>query len=506
MESLVYSRAFSTIEIVIALAIISCTVGSMALISYEGQSILLSGTMHNQAIVHAETMLENAQVAAHADERSLANLATSSDGVFTSTLTIGDSSYDPYAVRLATTKVSWSDRGGALQTVTMVSALTDYMNALSYDTCGALGGNWAHASINNHKISIGDLLPPTQPAGHTYSTSNPVTSVDVYRGIMSIAVGTTSNKLNDSFFVVDVQDPNNWIYKGGIDTNSSSIDGLENIASNGSYVFAANGHAANFKTCHTSASCAQLQVLAITNPVNPTVVANFTIPTSSTPFLNGSGGQAVGKTIILIGGYVYLGLTKSAGGPEFNIIDVHDPLHPRWVGGYVVGAGVSDIDVRRGYAYIATDSSTHELLILDVNDPTNPTLVSQYNVYDNKGWGNGSSVNVIGTTTYLGLTFAAGAPDLYTLNTIDRSTPMVISTATASSSIIGMIVRPQYAFLLTTTGQSLQVDSDLLQIAPHRVATIALPGNGRAIDCEQNTLYVGSSASGGFISDIHAGL
>jgi hypothetical protein len=506
MEQIMHSRAFATLEIVIALAIISFTVGSITLLSYEGQSALLSGDIHDEAIARAETLLENARVDAHTDERYTTDVSTSSDGTISSSLTIGDSVYDPYAVRLASAHVWWKDRMGATQSITIASMLTDYMNAQAYDTCGALGGDWTHVAINNHSIRAGALLPATPPTGHTYSIANPVTSIDVYRGIMSVAIGTTSNKLNDSFFVFDIHDPNNWIFKGGADTNSASIDGIESIASNGSYVFAANGHTANFKTCHTSASCAQLQVIDITKPTGPSVVANLTIPTSTAPFLNGSGGQAVGKTITVIGNYAYLGLTKSASGPEFNIIDVHDPIHPVWVGGYAVGAGVSSIDVRRGYASIATDSSTHELLILDVRDPANPIFQSAYNVYDNKGWGNGSSVFVIGTTTYLGLTFAAGAPDLYTLNTIDRSIPKVISTATASSSIIGLIVRPKNAFLLTTSGQTLQVDSGLDQVAPQRINTIALPGNGRTIDCEQNTLYVGSNGNGGFISDIHAGL
>lgn len=493
-------RGFATLEIVIALGIISFTVGSIALLGYEGRSSLLGGSLQDEALIRAQTLIENSRASTHSDSRLLSDVASSSDGIFTSSLTTGDSSYDSYMVHTATARVAWSDRFHTDHQSVLTTAMTDYMNAGAYDTCAALGGDWTTPTIENHQVVPGGMLSNTPPAGHTFSTRNSVSSVDVYRGIMSVTIATTSAKSNDSFFTIDVHSDHAWKYLGGIDTNNASIDGLESIAGNGYYVFAANGHTANWSTCKTGPSCAQLQVIDISAPSQPRVVANFTIPTSTTPFVTGLGGQAVGKSITLIGNYVYLGLTKSATGPEFNIIDVHDPLHPVWVGGYTVGAGVSAIDVRRGFAYVASDSATHELLILDVHNPASPVLAGSYNVYDSRGWGNGNSVYSIGTSTYLGLTFAAGAPDLYVLDTFNRSTPTKVSTSKISSTIAGLIARSTRAFLLTTTAQSLYVFAVSNAQTLTLTNTIALPGVGRVMDCERNTLYIGSNATSGVIT------
>ena len=491
------TEGFITIEIVIALAILTLTIGGLAQLLDMSQSSGARTSLKQEALSRAEILLEQARSEAQADSRLLHGYSIHDD-VFDESIIIGDAIVDPYLVRSVTAHVSWP-WGVATDTISLSIATTDYQNASSFDTCGSLDGDWFHTTVSTHSIVSGSLLPGTSPSGHTFSVTNPVAGLDIYRGVLVVGVATTSIKTNDTLFVFDAI---HWTYLGSVDTNSASIDGTSAVVHNGSYAFVANPHTANFRTCRAGPSCSQMQVVDIRDPHNPAVVSNVLIATSSGPMVAGSGGQAVGKSIVLIGTTIYLGLTKTSTGPEFNVFDVSNPLLPVWLGGYRIGAGVSAIDVRNGYAYIATDSSQQELLILDVRDPRNPTLVGSYNVSDLIGWGNGNSVYTLGTTTYLGLTFAAGAPDVYVLSSLNRLVPFGLSTTTASSTVAGMVARVGKLFVLNTTAGLVQLFDTSVITSPIRVVQYPIPGQGRVLDCERNTLYVGSTATSGTVTTL----
>lgn len=489
-------RAFITIELVFALAIMALTVGALADIAGVATQGHGRSSVRYEALSHAHMALASLREDAQIDER-LVHGSDTHDGIFDTSITIGDAPDDPYTEHTATAHVSWTnDFGTSSQDLTTI--ITDYQNAQSFDTCGSLDGDWTHAQHLSHALVAGDLLPNTPPSGHLFGTQNPLGGLDVYRGIAIAGLSSKSAKTNDSLFLFDTH---SWTYLGSINTNGASVDGTAGVVQNGSYVFVANPHSANFKTCRVGPSCAQVQVVDIRDPHVPTVVANTLLATSSGAMVMGNNGQAVGKSIALAGTTLYLGLTKSATGPEFNMFDVSSATQPVWRGGYTVGAGVSAIDVRGGYAYIATDSSSHELVILDVRDPADPVLIGSYNVTDGIGWGSGNSVYVMGTTTYLGLTYAAGMPDLYVLSSLDRLTPFDLSTATASSTIAGIIARVGHVFVLNTTAQKLQL-FDTTGALPVQQGSFTLAGQGKVLDCERNTLYIGSTASNGTIDTL----
>ena len=99
-----------------------------------------------------------------------------------------------------------------------------------------------------------------------------------------------------------------------IDNDIKVNSGLMAVAvassTSGSYAYVASA---------SSFARGQLQIIDISNPASPAVVATYTIPTS----VVSTAGS--GNAIFYKDGYVYLGLTKtSADGSEFNIIDVKD--------------------------------------------------------------------------------------------------------------------------------------------------------------------------------------
>ena len=193
-------------------------------------------------------------------------------------------------------------------------------------------------------------------------------------------------------------------------------------------------------------------------------------------------------------GYVYLGLSKTATGPEFNIIDVHDANNLKWIGGYRIGASINQIYVRAGYAYLTDDDKSRELVVLDVHNPANPTLASTFDPTGTLGYEVGKSLYTRGDILFTGMSFAFASPELYVLNIAHPYGTTRIASSIIGSSVMGIFARDSLLFVLTSTiKQFMMLDiSDLASIKPYGSPTI-LPGSGASLDCEGNYFFVGSN-------------
>ena len=121
-------------------------------------------------------------------------------------------------------------------------------------------------------------------------------------------------------------------------------------------------------------SSSGLHILNVSNPLNPTQAGVFSPP-----------GPAFGVDVV--GNYAYL-----VDG-DLHILDVTDPSTPNEVGFYPTVSAV-DVEVREGYAFIATDSLG--LFLIDVSDPVVPVAASYFSSI-----GRPQDVEVNGNYVYL---------------------------------------------------------------------------------------------------------
>ncbi len=507
-----YRTGFVTLEIIIALAIVTCSLSAITLLSFGGQSILTDNHTTLDALSRAEAMLAQSRARAQKDFKLL-NATSTNDGRYATTLAV--SQHDFFSKEITAT-VAWDTNTFRPQHTTMKEIVTDFENFGDDDTCDSnLTGDWSHPHVFNAETDFATLVG--NPS-HIYSISD----VDAYLNRLYVTVDKTSSATDPTFFIFDLSDPTNPHETGSLDNSPTTISGINTVtiasSSTGAFAYATNAVASNFSTCTPAKNCSQLQVINISSPTEPAIIFNFEIPTSTAPFVTGSGGKAVGQSIFYKNGYVYLGLSKTATGPEFNIIDVHNPLHPHWVGGYVIGYSVNDIVVRNNYAYLAhtTDSSAgiqEQLTVLDVSDPTHPYRVSGF--YDTAGvFNSGKTVAVIGNTLYLGRLASKtlpgptdSIPEFYAL---DISNPQAIPhTATGTTSLAtpeslhDVTVRDWLAFFVTTSQFEIWNITDPAHTLPF--AALTIPNGGATTpsgDCEKNNFFIGSNdASGkGFLS------
>ncbi len=484
---------FATLEILIAFAIIILCLGAVIMVTFSNQSLTIDTQISNEAHTKAQKALEDARANSRFDfDLVNSSSTTETSGSLTYTKTLDVTQTDYFTKKVIST-VTWQTAGRTLSTV-LTTLLTNPDAVDGGSTCSSvLSGNWKNPSITSYEFGKDLLGDP--------SSGFPITAVDVYKGKLFVSVNNSNGNNNPTFFVFSLANPVLPLFVTSIDTDPSVKTGLNAMRATDSYVYAANAKQSNFSSC-SSGSCGQLQVISVSGGT-PSVVSTFKIPG-----VTGTAGQAIGTSIFYKDNYVYLGLAKSASGPEFNIIDVTNPAAPVYKGGYSVGNAVNSIVVKGNYAYIATPNSEN-MTILDISNPSSPFRVGGYSP---SGGSNGLSVSVLGNTVYLGRAF--GTNEFYMLN---ASTPSSVSVTASkdigtgnTTSINSISVRDYLAFVITNDKFEVWNISNTANIYPWTTNSLvsefqSLPGGkGTAMDCEGNYMYVGSLPSNdkGYISVI----
>jgi len=462
---------------------------SVILVTFSNQSTSIDSQTNNEALAKAQEQLENMRALSRQDFNLVNSKTTVNDGTYNKNISVMDIDF---FTKKVTSSVSWTtiNRSSSIQLSTLI---TNPQAANGGSTCSSvLSGDWKNPIQKFYEFGK-DLLVPSDP-----SSGFPITDISAASGKLYVTVNNTDGNNFPNFFIFDISNSNiKPVFLTSVDNDTSVKAGLNAITVAGKYAYVANANGSNFSTCTT---CGQLQIIDI-SATPPQVKKTFKIPG-----VIGKNGQSIGQSIFYKNAYVYLGLAKTLSGPEFNVINVQDPLNPIYKGGYSVGNGVNKIFVKNNYAYIATPNSENMTIIDVVIDPANPTRVGGYSP---SGGSNGESITVVGSTAYLGRTF--GTNEFYILNVQNPGSISVLGSKDigtgSNTSINGLIIRDYLAFLIT------KVKFEIWNISnPASITQWATPlnlpgGSGTAIGCSGNYIYVGSLPSNnkGYISIISPG-
>lgn len=420
-----YKAGFSTIEILLAMAISVLTLTAVVLVSFGSQSVAADSQTAAEAQHKAQDLIEQEQALARQDFNQVNNIPSTADGVYHKSVSV--TPLDTLnETKQVTATVSWTGDHNRTETSVLSTIVSNPSALTNDDTCSSvLNNDWANPTILNPSHGI-DINPDN------------TTGIAVNNGIVYLTGTHPGNKPN--IFAVDVSDPTFPKLLGSLDTGN----GLAAVAVSGHYAYAA-----------ALTTTGQLQVIDVSDPTfngSPTVVSRK---------VAGAGG--LGNSIYYYNGKVYLGLTANGSGPQLAIYDVSTPTNPVAMGTYTIGHDVNSIRVKGNYAYIASPSSEN-LTIIDVN-PSSPTYMQRVGGYtapnapDSNGAGSnyGESLDVIGSTVYLGRSY--GTNEFYNLN---AATPASVTVTQSKdigggngTTVYGVIVRSSFAFM--TASQQFQV-------------------------------------------------
>ena len=186
-----YSDGFSTVEILVAMAILILIITAVLLVSSGSQSLLISSQTSREALSQAQTLLENEQALSRKDFKLVVPASSSQTlGGVTYSQQVTVQTQSDYLTKLVTANVSWTGEHNKAQNVQVSSLVTNFENAVGGDTCDSVltpdANAWKNPQIKNANTSFGQLV---NDPGNNYA----VTDLDAYQGKLYAVAGKTSN-------------------------------------------------------------------------------------------------------------------------------------------------------------------------------------------------------------------------------------------------------------------------------------------------------------------------
>lgn len=469
------SRGFSVIEIVVAAALGMMVTTAAALVAFGEQAATTGSQTDAAVLAAAEQMLEDARARSLDDVSRVVPVPASVRDDIETELVV--ELLPDHVTRRVTARARAVYETVRTSTVSLTTLMAGRRDTNAPDTCAAALSTWDGATISD----------PVVLGGAT--GSGPVMGVDALAGRIYVAAGTGGS---DDFYLYESEADGelHTVRYADIVPGSTGLAGVVALRSERQVAFVLSAAEPNFTTCVEGPTCAQLMVVAL-DP-DPRLARSIKVPG-----VRGSGGQGRGKSIAYHAGRLYLGLAKTGSGPELVIFDAHDPSEPRYLGGFSVGAGVESIVVAGDVAYLATDDSARELLMLDISNPSAPQVRGAYDASGPANFGYGNAVRIRGTELTFGRTYTPSGLELAVLDVREPSSPMNVlshdsGTTQAPQSINGIAVDGPLTFLVTTDYVQLwqlRHTSGPVLVRQFDIGSSGVVGS--AGDCDGETFYAG---------------
>lgn len=242
------------------------------------------------------------------------------------------------------------------------------------------------------------------------------------------------------------------------------------------------------------------QTLALLGDCDNTPAGDWDNP--HTAVSAGIGG--VGATDIDVDkDFVYLTSDPSAVAKSDFYIYEFDPsaLSLTARGNLNIGDGLAALDVAGSYAYVASVQDVNQLKVINISNPTTPTLTTQLSL-PNISNGNGWSIAYYDDRVYIGTDYVACPPscpasqnnELHMYDVSTPSAPTWLGSVDVNHNVNAIVVRGDYAYLATSSN-----DSEVMIYNVSNPAAITLVGtfnpsgneDGTALALLGNRLYLG---------------
>ncbi len=471
-------RGFSTLEIMIAFAIMSLVFGGVMLADFSSNYWVIASQTSNEGLYKAKTRLEELRAASRQDFYSAVSSPAAKD--MDASCTSGSLCYFVESVvtdistcsKYAQAVSSWAVRGYPTTTTSLPTHLTYPAEAISLGGDCLLNppkGTWASAH------TTGTASVPGNPKG-----------VDALGGITYVVSDTTPYLAT--------------YYQGGLVayTNnfkvSDPVNGFDvarDAATGRTYAFLA-----------VASTTGQLAIVDVTDQASPTEITRVSlagvVPTGSAP---------QGWRVAYYGQRVYITVRETAG-PELHIFDVANPAAPNQLASVELNTSVYDLVVRdeessgttKRFAYLATTKgSAGKVLVYDV---TTPGSVVEVTGAATTLPTNAKSLALAGRTLYVGTDAVSGGGEVYALNVtnpgaVSGGFPTLFS-GEVGAGVVGLKVAGEHLFALASTQASplvstlLDVDGDTISLAKNAVSNLRVWTIGTTLSSPV-TISLGSS-------------
>lgn len=490
------SRGFLLLELLIAFALFLLLAIALFSLSATLPRSVSSGQLRSGGIARVEHLLLRAAKHADRDFSSLATTSTVNDGPYVLGTSASEAEDDGFIEIGA--HVSWKNAFGSEKSFTVEQRLANSSSTPSL--CDPfVSGNWTQPVLTDrYLLSMSGILASATSSQYSLG------ALAVTPSLLITAMASTSTRTAPSLFFFSAHGRDQPRLIGGFDNASSSRIGFSSLALSTTTLFAGNAFgSASAATCSDGASCAQVLTYSIANAV-PQFIGKLSLSTTLPPRAQTvSGATAGARTLTYKDGYLYVGLEKTSGGYEFNIVDARDPAHLVWRSGLPVGNSVTSITVRGTIAYVATDDSQRELMLIDISNPFEPRLLSSWNALGANGFGYGAASTVRTGYVRFVRTYSPNGKEMQLVDARDPHNLLLVEeydrgTSLDPQSAQDLLTQDWLSFLLLTRRLELWNTGALRSMSPYG-APHALPSGARgvALACRNERIYLGYTLASG---------
>ncbi|OGE82153.1 MAG: hypothetical protein A3B10_02360 [Candidatus Doudnabacteria bacterium RIFCSPLOWO2_01_FULL_44_21] len=425
-------EGISTIEILVAFAMIVLCISAVILVVFGNQTISADAQTNNEALLLAQAELEKAQLDGDADYDSVQTASLADVDIYSRDIIIDPASVTQCGKNVISS-VTWPFEQRSLY-VDLTTRITDVVTAL------AMGGN-----CDNSPPPPAGWNPPETWNCDNFNPGKP-TGLDSLNQVIYM----TGNK-TPFLYIADTngipKDLNCQAHSGDLfvefDNGFDAGKALNDIK----VVRLSDGRIYAFVARDTTPG--ELQVIDVTDIKNPVSVTILQL-------LNVSGALSEAFRIYYYDDRIYV-TTREATGNEFHIFNASDPTNIYEMGNATqLNTTVESFAVNKKgssyIAYMAADSNSKELLVYDVTDSNNVFELTnaRRNLPGNQ---DGASISLIGNYLYFGRLSAEGS-DFYIFDASDPVNVIgglpILNQANIDTSVIGIAVSGIYAYLATT--------------------------------------------------------
>lgn len=429
------AQGFSTIEVLIAFALLVMSISIAAEIVFGGMLVSYGARAKNQALQLSAHALYTMMVARVASIEDASEVMTIASTTYTRRMELHADA--PCAVS-ATSSVAWVEGALRPRNLSIRTTVYDVQKLL------ASGGDCETAA------DLGDWSRPAVLAQGTLPLGKP-TAIDVLDGVIYMGGSVAPYLFISNARAVHAGDALSFV---SFENNFSLpehivfLDVVQQRNTDGdmkTYVYAA-----------LNASQEQLHVIDVTDIRNPITIARRSLRNVST-----TGSEPMGHRLVYSAPRVYV-TTKYTAGPELHVFDVSDPNFPTELGsGFEVGATVNALavqeqiiqGVRKRFLYTATSQLHSEVRVFDVTDVPEQGSVSEVlaATVDLPGSQNAQSIAMLGDMLYVGRASTPAGPDLYIFSATNPTAGLhELASQDINTGVMGLIAMRSRVFLLTS--------------------------------------------------------
>lgn len=218
-----------------------------------------------------------------------------------------------------------------------------------------------------------------------------------------------SNKANLGLSIVDISDPVNpsVVAELAIDGKGRKISKL-----------------GNFLYIGVQKSTKGLAIVDVSDPLNPVLRNSLNV-----------GGY--GNSLVAVGSYLYMGIAAEHN--SFKIIDISTPGSPSILSSTDLDAEVQSVYIDGNYAYLGLDEDNNGLSIVDISNLNSPQVISSLNVGEEV-----NSITISGIFAFIGTEQSNNS--LHVINISNPSSPSSLSSLNVNGEIQDLSISGDYLY------------------------------------------------------------